>query len=415
MRKFLCTICTASFVLLVLYPIAIAQKDLGSRQLVLDFLMVGDVDGWVNHLGDAEPAIDITLVPCRAFSAGLPDNYLYRISRIYFPRTREHMTEYDVLFFNHPRLSFFTILQQEMMVDFIATKDKASIAYPLSHYLDVQVPWLNSPICRAFPVDAEKFYSAMEKNIPDEFDGLTRLRLEPGRPPVFSVFERTGMFDARIYESSRPAYAKEGATIWVYMIDGPKSMPEAPAFLSWRYGDSLSWAFGLHPGARAKHWAEMGDWWELAFLNICYYTMGRGILEFDELLNMRMVKSQFSFYRDSSSMFQSIVDFVSKVGANTAEGEMMLLEGDEIRAEAETDYLQGEYEGAKTKMEEALEIATQAMDEAIKAKDRALTWIYLSEWFATAAVLLVSGVLLWGLMIRRKLYREVITTQTRHL
>ena len=53
---------------------------------VLDFLMVGDLQGWPNHLGDDEPAIDITLVPARAFELGIPDEEVYRQSRIYFPR-----------------------------------------------------------------------------------------------------------------------------------------------------------------------------------------------------------------------------------------------------------------------------------------------------------------------------------------
>jgi hypothetical protein len=83
---------------------------------VLKFILLGDIVGWPNHLGDDEPAVDVTLVPCRAFGQDLSDDYLKRWSRIYFPRTSETLLAYDVLFFNHPRLSFFTLLQQEMMV-----------------------------------------------------------------------------------------------------------------------------------------------------------------------------------------------------------------------------------------------------------------------------------------------------------
>jgi len=377
--------------------------------------MVGDVDGWVNHLADDEPAIKITLVPCRAFALTLPDADLHRLSRVYFPRTEGRLAEFEVLFFNHPRLSFFTILQQEMMVDFVSTKGKVSIAYPLSHYEDVQVPWLNSPLCQAFPVDAEKFYAAKSLGLPDEFPGFAGLRLEPDRPPVFSVFEPAGLFNAKIYESARPAYAKEGATVWLTMTGGPTNVPEAPAFISWPYGSSLAWAFGLHPGDRLKHWIEKGEWWELAFLNVCLYTRDEETLHFDELVQMRLVKSQFSFYRGLTSIFQSIVDFVSTIGANTAAGERLLLEADATKAVAEQDYLAREFDLASTTMEEALEIAHRATNEAAKAKQRALTWIYLSEWLAAAAVSMISAYALWGLMIRRRLYREVATTQARHL
>ncbi len=382
-----------------------------SDDLVLDFLLVGDVQGWPNHLGDDEPAIDVTLVPCRAFGTDMPDEYLYRWSRIYLPRNLDALLDYEVLFFNHPRLSFFTIPQQVMMVDFTATRDRVSIAYPLSHYVDVQVPWLNSPLAAAFPVDAEMFYNAVQRGLPDEFDGLVRLRLEPGRQPVFSEFDRTGIFGSRIYESARPAYAKAGATIWVHMIDGPAVLPEAPAFLSWPYGESEAWAFGIHPGEGARHFVEAGGWWELIFLNICYYSGPGDPLTFDEALNMRLVKSQFSFYRSSTSMFQSVVDFVSNVGANTARAERILMGGNAIRDDAELDYLMGEYDSAKEKMDEALGIVAEAMEEAAAAKDRALFWVYVSEWSATAAVAMASGFVVWSLMIRKRLYREVKVTR----
>jgi len=49
---------------------------------VLEFILLGDIVGWPNHLGDDEPAVDVTLVPCRAFGQDLSDDYLKRWSRI---------------------------------------------------------------------------------------------------------------------------------------------------------------------------------------------------------------------------------------------------------------------------------------------------------------------------------------------
>ena len=46
-------------------------------------------------------------------------------------------------------------------------------------------------------------------------------------------------------------------------------------------------------------------------------------------------------------------------------------------------------------------------------KQRALFWIYLTEWLAVTAVLLLSGFVLWTLMIRRRLYGEVRSTRLR--
>jgi len=259
----------------------------------------------------------------------------------------------------------------------------------------------------------EKYVYGTPQAVKDAWWENVRLRLAPGLPPVFSVFESTGIFEARIYRTSRPCHAKEGATVWLYMIDGPPTMPEAPAFISWPYGASDAWAFGLHPGEDRPQWEVAGAWWELIFLNVCFYSTGREVLSFDEGVYKRSVKTQFSYFRESASMFRSIIDFVTKVGANTNQAESVLSEAVRVNSEAEMDYLERRYEEAGERMEKALQLVNQAMDEAKLAKGRALFWIYLSEWMATTAAALVSAVVLWRLMIRRSLYREVTTTQLR--
>jgi hypothetical protein len=379
--------------------------------LVIDILMVGNLEGWVNHLGDDEPGIDVTLVPARAFEMNLPDEYLHRLSRIYFPRNKGSLLEYDVLFLNAPRLDFFTPQQQAMMVDFAATEAKVPIACPVSRMDEVQVPWLNSPISGVFPADMERFRFSWAEGIPDRFWGLIRLRLVSDLPPVFSLFESTGIFDFRIYSGCRPCYAKDGSTIWLHMLDGPREMPEAPAFISWPYGDSDTWAFGI--GLEDKHHTEAGAWWELVFLNIWLYSSTGETLSIEEAVDKRSVKTMFFTFRDSASMFQDVVDFVSKVGANTVQAESILSDAARVKAEAEIDCLERRYDLAEEKMDQALQLIGQAMDEAQLAKKLALVWIYVTEWLVTTSVALISGSVLWWIMVRRSLYREVTTTQLR--
>jgi hypothetical protein len=241
-----------------------------------------------------------------------------------------------------------------------------------------------------------------------------RLRLAPNRPPVFSVFESTGIFDERIYWA-RPCYAKAGSTIWLSTIDGPPALPEAPAFISWPYGDSDAWAFGIGTGLGADHWKEAGGWWELVFLNICLYSSGREILTFEEVVDMRSVKAKYSYFSNKASVFQSIIDFVSKLGANTILAESIMSDANQAKVEAEGDYMERSYEEADGKMGDAFQLIEQAMGEAQRAKDSALFWIYIAEWLVTTSAALVSGVVLWWLMVRRRLYRQVTTTQLRHL
>ena len=49
--------------------------------------------------------------------------------------------------------------------------------------------------------------------------------------------------------------------------------------------------------------------------------------------------------------------------------------------------------------------------ESAKIRRRALVWIYVTEWIAVTGTSMLAGFLLWSLMVRRRLYREVTTTR----
>jgi hypothetical protein len=52
-------------------------------------------------------------------------------------------------------------------------------------------------------------------------------------------------------------------------------------------------------------------------------------------------------------------------------------------------------------------------DEALKLKDQALFWIYVSEWSVVTGTFLLCSFVVWSLMVKRRLYREVEETKLR--
>jgi hypothetical protein len=48
---------------------------------------------------------------------------------------------------------------------------------------------------------------------------------------------------------------------------------------------------------------------------------------------------------------------------------------------------------------------------AMREKDKALFWIYVIEWLMASSTLIISGLVLWTLMVRRRLYRKVMVTR----
>lgn len=139
--------------MILIVPSVATSRPASERPLVLDFLLVGEItDIWLSELGHGEPGIDVILVPLRAFGAGdVSDADLYRLSRLYFPRNMESLLAYNVLLFDQPRLNLLTVNQQSMMVDFAGTQGRTSIAFSLSHWAEVQLPWIRSPIQTHFP------------------------------------------------------------------------------------------------------------------------------------------------------------------------------------------------------------------------------------------------------------------------
>jgi hypothetical protein len=44
-------------------------------------------------------------------------------------------------------------------------------------------------------------------------------------------------------------------------------------------------------------------------------------------------------------------------------------------------------------------------------KDRALAWVYVTEWLAITGTTMICGYVLWAIMVRRRLYRAVRVTR----
>ena len=74
-------------------------------------------------------------------------------------------------------------------------------------------------------------------------------------------------------------------------------------------------------------------------------------------------------------------------------------------------YIKQEYDLCKEEMSTLVEEMTALNDAAMRAKDSAFFWIYLTEWSVVTATMIISGYMLYALMMRRKLYREVKSTR----
>jgi hypothetical protein len=76
-------------------------------------------------------------------------------------------------------------------------------------------------------------------------------------------------------------------------------------------------------------------------------------------------------------------------------------------------YMEGDYDGALAEIDNAIAAVFDLEALAVELKERALLWIYIIEWLTILATGMIFGSLLWALMVRRRLYREVGATTFR--
>jgi hypothetical protein len=83
----------------------------------------------------------------------------------------------------------------------------------------------------------------------------------------------------------------------------------------------------------------------------------------------------------------------------------------EKRREADGLYLAQEYLLARAGYLDAISDLEDLNYEAMERKDRAMVWVYLVQWFVVSGTAMLAGMVVWTLMVRRRLYREVTVTR----
>ena len=251
--------------------------------------------------------------------------------------------------------------------------------------------WMNTALYQAYPVDLV----VQEQNKPSAF---------------LEVVERTPVVDIPGFEE-KPLGGAAGLT-----IARPGSLLHAryktggePAIVSRSFGQGI--ALTLPTG-----WDVMGTdvqrGWRYFVdfvLNHIYFVADVPVPEDPELAHG--VRALLGSYIEQKSLTISFIDFISKFGANTAPLERKLGELEKRKKEADVLYLESDYEGSKEAIAAVMEEFVEIESESVRIRRRALMWIYLTEWIAVSGTSMFAGFIIWTLMVKRRLYKEVITTR----
>ncbi len=346
----------------------------------------------------SDPMVDLTIIPAGDVADVQTSK---RFVRIYVPRTQERLISgFDVL----ELFDFvpYVLVDKHIhwMRDGVRDNGMGLALVEMGWYSVTDwtgndaAAWMATVIYEAYPCDlvvgkqnAATFF--MDIILPDPLVDL----------PDFEKVQLTGVGQHGIQK------ARGGSKVYTVWRTGKEA-----AIVGGSYGSGTTLMIPMG-WDNVPDITEAWDYYVDLVLNHAYYVANVPLPEDVDLA--RRVRLAFSDYVTRRSLASSLIDFIGKFGANTVGIEEAIVALEEDKGRAERLYIQGDYEGAWDHLEDVLEGFRALSEESMKLKQRAFLWIYLVEWLAVTGTLLVCGTLLWSLMVRRRLYRQVSITRAK--
>jgi hypothetical protein len=347
----------------------------------------------------ADPKIDLTLIPAGDIANPKTSK---RFVRIYMPRSREELlSDFDVV----ELFDFVPYILEDKHISWMrdAVYDEGvGLALTEMGWYDVDdwtgndaEAWMASFIYEAYPVDLVLGKQNADTPFMDIVESTPLVDI-----PAFEQTPVTGVTHHGI-EVARPGSTVQ--TVW--------RVGKEDAIVSGEYGKGATLMIPMGwdnvPPATQRRWFYYVDF----VLNHAYWVAQAKIPEDVELIHS--LRNAFVEYQDQMSMLTGLVDFIDTFGASTKEIEELLANLDQEKGQSEYLYLTDEYAGSWEVMREVLEEFDSISERALEIKDRALLWVYLTEWLAVTGTLIVCGSVVWSLMVKRRYYREVSVTRGR--
>jgi hypothetical protein len=173
---------------------------------------------------------------------------------------------------------------------------------------------------------------------------------------------------------------------------------------------------------RGRCFAVTGDWTPMGGLvfmrwpyygdfaiNLMMYVTNNPIPS--DLETVHRIRSRYQDYRSTRNYLISIMEFSEKFGANMNSVGEMLVEADETYAGSLGFYMDQNFGESLGILEDAIDILLSASNRAVDLKNTAMLWIFIVEWITVTATFALGFFVVWTLMVRRRLYREVSQTR----
>ena len=345
-----------------------------------------------------DPRISWNPVPAHAWSMGT--EAVQRNLRLYMPRNQQELREkYDVvvedgMFATDMPPRFIRWLIDEMKtsgIGFLMADDSSSFATSGTH-----PSWYLTPIGDILPVnDKPGLYGP-----PEQFRCLPQI---PGHP-----LTRDLPWNQVWISSSNKPWPKHGSTVVALMSPTVPVNEGKPYMCYWKIGKGISFAY-VHKWHINEGTFYSWPYHEDVLVHLIYFTAQEPIPE-DVLLEHRL-RDQFDRVYQQRLYLLSFLDFADKFGANMREVEVGLAESSKLYDEARQSFIHADMDICQTQLSSLSGRYEELTHLGFKLWNRAIFWVHIVEWLTVSGTSMLAGGILWLLMVRRKLYKEVTLTR----
>jgi hypothetical protein len=349
-----------------------------------------------------DPAIQTTFIPSRPDYLGGRDDAL-RNMRMYMPRLRSILVEdYEIMLFSDADRSVFRSDWIGWISDSVP-EDGMGLLW-LGLIADNRFDsWEDTTVAEILPAQQSITASGdylrngpLGLNVADTDEPLMRSLPWESSPPLDNVNVQV---------------ARQGAHVWatVRNLRILVNPTHHPLISFWGNGEGVVLTFASKFPNGVMPWADRWDFFPQAVMYLVYRVAEKEI-PMNPHLFLRVI-TEFMEFSEMNSVLLSLLSWVDKFGGTTDRLHSRIEDVRQIRMEAYDAYMAADLEEAIGIMEAGRAEQESIRDAAMRAKDQALIWVYVIEWLSLISTMMVSGFIVWTLMVRRRMYREVGVTR----
>lgn len=347
------------------------------------------------------------VTPVQAFTYNLPIELALKSIRRYMPRTYEGLAGYNVVTLVYADAQLFEPKYKSWFSQAVLDRGMGLTLTGQTFGGNSWLwEWIDSTVGKVLPVE-RPYTSGGDVGLIKDPAAIRVVK--PENPLMASLpwskIGRDGTFAGYNLVSAKP-----GSEVIAELVP---AFGQAYPFMVWwdvGKGRSLAVLTGFSQAYRNPHdpffeWPYLGDF----ACNYNLFVARRRIPE--DVLIVHEIRTAMAKAQSVRGSLVGTIEFISKLGGNPMPLEEMLREADDKLRDARLMYLDYDFEGSLTLARQLVDDLGEILEATIKVKDRTFVWIYAIEWSVLMGTGLVTGSMIWSLMVKRGLYAEVRTTK----